>query len=130
MLYFLRLGLPSKEVQNLIGMKNHIIVFGNCSCVHMLIPELRRPAVRGETYHPLVIVDKEEPPRWNAIKERFNDVYFLRGSLTRSAAFNAANIEDAFAVMLFANKEKSTLMVSGCSRVCDVACDVDRLIWN
>jgi hypothetical protein len=72
----------------------------------MLIPELRRPAIRGETYHPLVFVSPTEPPKWQAIKNRFNDVYFLRGSLVRSSTFNAANVDEAFAVMLFANRDE------------------------
>ena len=90
-------------------LRNHIIVFGNTDCLSIFIPELRRPAVRGETYHPLVIVSPTEPQGWKIIKERYNDIYFLRGSLTRSAVFNSANIPKAFAVILFADRDRTSL---------------------
>lgn len=79
----------------------------------MFIPELRRPTVRGDNYHPLVIVSPTEPERWEAIQEKYNDVYFLRGSLTRTAIFNRANIDEAFAVVLFAHRDEVTKEVQG-----------------
>lgn len=99
-------GLESKEVSDLFDINNHIIVFGNTTNLPMFIPELRRPSVRGDTYHPLVVVSPDEPEKWNAIKERYNDVYFLRGSLTRTATFNKANIDEAFAVILFCHRDE------------------------
>lgn len=102
------LGLPSKEIFDLYDIKNHIIVFGNTTNLPMFIPELRRPTVRGDTYHPLVIVSPTEPERWQAIQEKYNDVYFLRGSLTRTAIFNRANIDEAFAVILFSHRDEQT----------------------
>jgi voltage-gated potassium channel Kch len=98
--------LNSREVTDLYDINNHIIVFGNTSNLPMFIPELRRPTVRGDTYHPLVIVSPTEPERWEAVKEKYNDVYFLRGSLTRTATFNKANIDDAFAVILFCHRDE------------------------
>jgi voltage-gated potassium channel Kch len=99
-------GLESKEVSDLYDINNHIIVFGNTATLPMFIPELRRPTVRGDTYHPLVIVSPTEPERWGAIKEKYNDIYFLRGSLTRTAIFNKANIDDAFAVILLCHRDE------------------------
>mmetsp|Transcript_12619 Transcript_12619/g.13030 ORF Transcript_12619/g.13030 Transcript_12619/m.13030 type:complete len:383 (+) Transcript_12619:2-1150(+) len=43
------------------------------------------------------------PSKWDSIKNRFNDVYVLVGSLTRSMVFNRVNISDAFAVILLAS---------------------------
>lgn len=94
------------EVMDLFHINNHIIVFGNTTNLPMFIPELRRPSVRGDTYHPLVIISPNEPEKWDAIKERYNDVYFLRGSLTRTITFNRANIDEAFAVILFCNRDE------------------------
>jgi voltage-gated potassium channel Kch len=105
--------LESKEVSDLFDINNHIIVFGNTNTLPMFIPELRRPTVRGDTYHPLVIVSPTEPERWTAIKEKYNDVYFLRGSLTRTAIFNKANIDDAFAVILLCHREDKKKEVVG-----------------
>lgn len=65
--------------------------------------ELRRPAIRRLDYHPIVIVSKEEPANWNIIKDRFNDVYFLRGALTKTSVFNRLNIQSAFSLVLFAS---------------------------
>jgi voltage-gated potassium channel Kch len=91
-----------------VSVENHIIVFGNDSNLTMFISELRRPSVRGSSYHPLVIVCPTLPSKWDAIKGRYNDVYVLVGSFTRSAVFNRANVEQAFAVILLATEDGIT----------------------
>lgn len=63
--------------------------------------ELRRPAVRRADYHSIVIVDMEAPKNWSAICDRYNDVYFLNGFLTKTSTFKKLNIDQAFSVVLF-----------------------------
>ena len=87
---------------------DHIIVFGNDLSLAMFISELRRPTVKGPAYHPIVVVSPELPSKWEAIKARYNDIYVLLGSLTRSAIFNRANVENAFAVILLATRDGVT----------------------
>jgi voltage-gated potassium channel Kch len=91
-----------------VTLDDHIIVFGNDSNLTMFVSELRRPAVRGSAYHPLVIVSPSVPSKWDAIQGRYNDVFLLMGSLTRSAVFNRANVGNAFAVILLATSDGVT----------------------
>lgn len=74
----------------------------------MFVAELRRPIVRGESYHPIIIVSPEEPHYWKSIKVTYNDVYYLKGSLVRSAVFARANATRAFAVVLLASRDGVT----------------------
>jgi hypothetical protein len=82
-----------------------VIVSGNDSYITMFISELRRPAMKGSAYHPIVIVHPKVPSKWEAIQGRFNDVYVVVGSLTRSMVFNKINVSEAFAVILLASGE-------------------------
>ena len=91
-----------------VTVDNHIIVFGNDSNLTMFISELRRPSVKGSSYHPLVIVCPTLPSKWEAIRGRYNDIYVLLGAFTRSAVFNRANVEQAFAVILLATEDGIT----------------------
>ena len=60
-------GLPSSEIENAEDLRNHIICHGCDSNLILFVEELRRPSVRLETYHPLVIVDEVEPLEWEVI---------------------------------------------------------------
>lgn len=71
----------------------------------MFISELRRPTIKGSAYHPILIVSPTIPSKWEAIQGRYNDVYVMLGSLTRSVIFNRLSINDAFAVILLASGE-------------------------
>jgi voltage-gated potassium channel Kch len=88
-----------------VTFKDHVIVSGNDSYITMFISELRRPAMKGSAYHPIVIVHPKVPSKWEAIQGRFNDVYVVVGSLTRSMVFNKINVSEAFAVILLASGE-------------------------
>jgi hypothetical protein len=88
-----------------VTFKDHIIVSGKEDNLAMFVSELRRPSVRGSAYHPIVIVNPTLPSKWDTIKGRYNDVYVLLGSLTRSMVFNRINISNAFAVILLASGE-------------------------
>lgn len=94
-----------------VTVDNHIIVFGNDSNLTMFISELRRPSVKGSSYHPLVIVCPTLPSKWEAIRGRYNDIYVLLGAFTRSAVFNRANVEQAFAVILLATEDGITTVI-------------------
>ena len=104
-------GQPSTEVSSAAGLSNHIIVFGNDANLHMFVSELRRPTVRGENYHPILIVSSQVPPRWQSIKERFNDVYFLLGSITKTTTFVNVNIDNAYSVTLLSTRDSMTKVI-------------------
>ena len=60
-------GLPSMEIDNAEDLRNHIICHGCDTNLLLFVEELRRPSVRLETYHPLVIVDETIPSEWEVI---------------------------------------------------------------
>ena len=105
--YMAQFGKPSKIIDK-VDFENHIIVLGNESNFHLFLNELRRPAVVGRSYHPILLVAMSIPPKWENICARFNDVYLLIGSLTRSAVFNKINIDKTFAVILLASRDGIT----------------------
>ena len=102
-----KFGKPSKIIEE-VELENHIIVVGNESNFHLFLSELRRPAVKGNSYHPIVLLSMSIPSKWESICSKYNDVYLLIGSLTRSAVFNKINIEKAFAVILLASRDGIT----------------------
>jgi len=102
-----KFGCPSKII-DFVDLEDHIIVVGNESNFHLFLSELRRPAVKGQSYHPIVLIAMSIPAKWESICAKYNDVYLLIGSLTRSAVFNKINIEKAFAVILLASRDGIT----------------------
>ncbi len=102
-----KFGKPSKII-DVVDLEDHIIVVGNESNFHLFLSELRRPAVKGQSYHPIVLIAMSIPAKWESICAKYNDVYLLIGSLTRSAVFNKINIEKAFAVILLASRDGIT----------------------
>ena len=67
-------GLPSAEIENAEDIRNHIICYGCDSNLILFVEELRRPSVRLETYHPLVIVDENVPSEWEVKMISSNDI--------------------------------------------------------
>lgn len=104
------LGKPSCQIADASEISEHIIVFGCVEYIHLFVNELRRPLIRGDSYRPIVIVSEYQPNKWAAIKQRFNDVYFLQEILTTSQGFNASNVRDAFAVILLASRDSVTMV--------------------
>jgi hypothetical protein len=102
-------GRPAEMISDAGFLSNHIVIFGNVDISHIFIAELRRPTVRDEAYHPILLVDVEKPEKWDNIVLQFNDVYFLPGSLLRSKGFSKANIEKAFAVILLNMRSELSL---------------------
>jgi len=99
-------GLMSTELQNASNLSNHVIVHGCSNNFQMFVSELRRPAVKGDTYHPILIVDESIPSQWPYIKEKFNDVYFLKGKLSKSSTLHRVNIKNAFSLTLLAARNE------------------------
>jgi hypothetical protein len=102
-------GRPAEMISDAGFLSNHIVIFGNVDISHIFIAELRRPTVRDEAYHPILLVDVEKPEKWDNIVLQFNDVYFLPGSLLRSKGFSKANIDKAFAVILLNMRSELSL---------------------
>lgn len=89
---------------------DHVIVFGCVDYIHIFVNELRRPLISGDAYRSIVIVSEFEPHRWNAIKSKYSDVYFLQEVITTSQGFNASNVRDAYAVILLASRDSVTMV--------------------
>lgn len=102
------LGHVSEELEDANALHDHIIVFGCVSNLHVFIAELRRPLIVSNSYHAIVVVNEEEPPRWEHITEAYNDVYFIRGKMVSSFDFNRSNVKKAFAVVLLAGRNSVT----------------------
>ena len=105
----LSIGRLSREIKNASKIKNHIILFGCDESLPMFISELRREAVIGSCYHPILIVAESPPARWNSVMMRYNDVYYLRGDLANLEVFTMVNIEDAYSLIIMGVKAKTTL---------------------
>jgi len=101
-----KLGLPSAEIRDALDIKNHVIVGGCEENLQMFITELRRPVVVGALYHPVVIVSEETPKRWNFIKERFNDIYFHKGSIANLETLRLINAKEAFSLTIMAARKE------------------------
>ena len=48
------------------------------------------------------------PSMWANIVSRYNDVYLIRGQLTRKAIFTKINIQKAYALILLAGRNELT----------------------
>lgn len=103
-------GKPSMKIADASAINDHVIVFGCVDYIHIFVNELRRPLISGDAYRPIVIVSEFEPHKWNAIKAKYSDVYFLQEVLTTSQGFNASNVRDANAVILLASRDSVTMV--------------------
>lgn len=92
-------GRTSREVK-MAKVKNHVILFGCDEHLPMFISELRREAVTGDSYHPILIVAEVPPIKWTSIMNRYNDIYFLRGDISSLDVFNKVNIEQAYSLII------------------------------
>lgn len=99
-------GLPSVEIENAEDIRNHIICHGCDSNLILFVEELRRPSVRLETYHPLVIVDENVPSEWESIKNKYNDCYFMKGNIVDYEFFQKLNIDYAYTLILLSSREE------------------------
>jgi voltage-gated potassium channel Kch len=103
-------GKPSMKLSDASSLIDHVIVFGCVDYIHIFVNELRRPLISGDAYRPIVIVSEFEPHRWNAIKSKYSDVYFIQEVITTSQGFNASNVRDANAVILLASRDSVTMV--------------------
>jgi voltage-gated potassium channel Kch len=103
-------GKPSMKLSDASNIMDHVIVFGCVDYIHIFVNELRRPLISGDAYRPIVIVSEFEPHRWNTIKSKYTDVYYVQEVLTTSQGFNASNVRDANAVILLASRDSVTMV--------------------
>ena len=99
-----QLGQVSITLDDASTLTNHVVVFGSDAYTMMFISELRRPAVVGDSYHPIVIFSEQQPTDWETISARFNDVYYIKASTTRNTVVNKANLEKAFSLIFLSNR--------------------------
>ena len=99
-------GHASREIENATNLNGHVIVFGNGKCVDIFVEEMRRDAVSCYAYRPVVFVGATPPAGWDDLRVTFDDVYWLRGDMTKSFDFNRSNVSAASAVVLLADRNK------------------------
>eukprot|EP00606_Chrysophyceae_sp_TOSAG23-5_P001292 GSChrysophyteH2.ASY1.ANO1.610.1 assembled CDS len=102
------LGQPSATLKDAHHLRNHVVVFGCDTYLAMFIAELRRPAVTGESYHPIVIIAEDEPEGWDLVLEKYNDLYYVKASMTKETLSSLANVENAFSLIFLAPREHYT----------------------
>ena len=101
------LGRPSGVIETAQHLSNHVIIYGHNQYTNVFLSELRRPAVVGPSYHPIVIIADDPPQQWDVIKSTYNDVYFLRSGLTRGSLTSKANAENAFSMIFLTTRDTS-----------------------
>jgi len=99
-----KLGVPSCILKDASHLTNHVIVCGCESNLHMFIGELRRPAVSGDTYHPILVVHAERPSSWHYIEETYNDVFLMEGDPTRPSVLKKMALKQAFSISLMGSR--------------------------
>ena len=102
------IGRPSRVLEDASNLRNHIVVFGCDYYLTMFVSELRRPAVKGDSYHPIVVIGDIYPDSWNSIQSQYNDVFFIKASMSRTAIASKANLEHAFALIFLATRDSIT----------------------
>lgn len=125
------IGLQSVEISNADHMQGHVIVTGCDANLLMFLSELRRPSVKGHSYHPIVIgtlwlhmlcccyhclpviiviVSPTIPAKWSFISQRYNDVFYIQGTVTKMADFKRVNVDHAFSFVLLASRDEVTVV--------------------
>jgi hypothetical protein len=99
-------GLPSTEIENCEEIRGHIICHGCDNNLSIFVEELRRPSVRLDSYHPVVIVDQNIPSEWDSIKAKYNDCYLIKGDITDFDFFQKLNIDYAYTLILLASRSE------------------------
>lgn len=97
-------GYASRIMTDAKNLSGHVIVYGCDANLLMFISELRRPAVRGDTYHPILIISENTPTKWDYIRHKYNDIYFMKGQITKMETFARLNIDEAFSLILLASR--------------------------
>ena len=99
-------GNRPRQLKNADRLESHVVVFGCDANLMMFVAELRRPAVQGLSYHPIVVVSEQEPAAWRSIESKYNDVYWIKGNLVKLTVFKTINIAKSFALILLARREE------------------------
>jgi len=100
-------GQMSMIIEDASHLENHVVVFGCDTYLNMFISELRRPAVVGESYHPIVIVSEMEPAEWDFVASTYNDVYYISAKMDRVTITSKVNINNAFSVIILAGRDEN-----------------------
>lgn len=56
----------------------------------------------------LFVVSQHPPTKWDQIKAKFNDVYFVKGNISKMITFSKLNVEKAFSFVLLASRDDVT----------------------
>ena len=78
-----KFGHASRHLRNANPLRNHIIAFGRATCIETFVAELRRPLISHLDYHSIVIACDKEPDEWEDIARKYDDVYWIKGDLTK-----------------------------------------------
>ena len=90
-------GHASRLIETAEKLSKHVIVFGNPKCFDIFVHELRRDLICAYSYRPIVYVGDTTPEAWLEISSQYDDIYWLRGDMTKSSDFNHSNVRSASA---------------------------------
>lgn len=106
-----KLGRKSREIEEVSEkIVNHVIVTGCDANLLMFLSELRKPAVNGSSYHPIIVVSASKPSKWDIIRAKYNDIYLVIGTVTKMETFKRINVSAAFSFVLLASRDDVTVV--------------------
>jgi len=106
-----KLGRKSREIEAVSEkIMNHVIVTGCDANLLMFLSELRKPAVNGGSYHPIVVVSPTKPSKWDIIRAKYNDIYLVIGNVIKMETFKRINVNNAFSFVLLASRDDVTVV--------------------
>ena len=98
-------GSPSAIIKDASQLSNHIVLISGENNLMMFVQELRRPAIVGESYHPVLVVHHERPSDWSKIASTYNDIYLMIGNSSKPSMLKKMNFNSAFSVSLMGNRD-------------------------
>ena len=101
-------GKPSMIIKDATNLSRHIIVHGDDNNIIVFVEELRKPSIKGEIYHPIVIVSERTPKCWSLISECYNDIYLILGKISSGSILKKLNIKQAYSMSLMAQRTTLT----------------------
>ena len=88
-------GHASRLIETAEKLSKHVIVFGNPKCFDIFVQEMRRDLICAYSYRPIVYVGHAAPEGWTELSSQYDDIYWLRGDMTKSSDFNNSNAHSA-----------------------------------
>ena len=100
-------GHASRLIETAEMLSKHVIVFGNPKCFDIFVLEMRRDLICAYSYRPIVYVGDTAPESWVELSSQYDDIYWLRGDMTKSSDFNNSNARAASSGLLSLSLDRS-----------------------